>query len=71
VVVWNALLCWLGQDVWLMQVRTVARSATQPSELASPRREWQNLTLVPVRALAQADSFRFERGTVSLSERLT
>jgi len=54
-----------------MQVRTVARSATQPSELASPRREWQNLTLVPVRALAQADSFRFERGTVSLSERLT
>jgi len=33
---------------------------SHPSELASPSREWQNLTLVPVRALTQEKSFCFE-----------
>jgi len=33
---------------------------SRPSELVSPRQEYHNLTLVPARALAQVDSFRFE-----------
>ena len=75
--VWILIVCYYGcMECLIMLVGSGCMADTgenrgeicysRPSELASPRREWQNLTLVPIRALAQAESFCFERGIVSL-----